>query len=207
MIKQLFKVVAVLTLSTVVGTGMVALSYQWTLPRITANERMTLLNSLNVLVAHERYDNDLITDTRTFIDTDLLGTSEPVTVYRARKSGQPVAAIFNSVAPDGYSGNIYLLVGINIDGTVAGVRITAHQETPGLGDKIEAKRSPWILSFAGHSLTEPTDAGWKVKKDGGIFDQFAGATITPRAVVKAVHNTLRFFQQHQAQIFENSPLN
>jgi Na+-translocating ferredoxin:NAD+ oxidoreductase subunit G len=202
MIKQLTKVVAVLTLSTVVGTGMVAFSYQWTLPRILANERMTLLNSLNVLVAHERYDNDLITDTRTFTDKDLLGTAEPITVYRARKNGQPVAAIFNSVAPDGYSGNIYLLVGINMDGTVAGVRVTAHQETPGLGDKIEAKRSSWILNFAGHSLTDPLETGWRVKKDGGMFDQFAGATITPRAVVKAVHNTLRFFQQHRDQVFE-----
>jgi Na+-translocating ferredoxin:NAD+ oxidoreductase subunit G len=202
MIKQIMKVVLVLTISTIIGTGMVAFSYQWTLPRILANERMMLLSSLNLLVNKEHYDNDLASDIRTFVDSDLLGTTDPVTVYRARKNGQPVAAVFNSVAPEGYNGNIYLLIGINLDGSLAGVRVTAHQETPALGDRIEAKRSPWILEFAGHSLTNPSEAGWKVKKDGGVFDQFTGATITPRAVVKAVRNTLAFFQQHRDQIFE-----
>lgn len=202
MVKQIMNVVLVLTLSTIVGTGMVAFSYHWTLPRIIANERMTLLSSLNVIINKDHYDNDLTNDVRHFVDSDLLGTTEPVMVYRARKHGQPVAAVFNSVAPDGYNGNIYLLIGIYLDGSVAGVRVTAHQETPALGDKIEAKRSPWILGFAGRSLTDPLETGWKVKKDGGVFDQFTGATITPRAVVKAVRNNLRFFQQHRQQIFE-----
>lgn len=206
MIRQIINVMLVLTLSSVIGTGMVALSYEWTRTRIAANERMALLGSLNALVSHDRYDNDIFADTCSFVDKDLLGTSEPVTVYRARQQGQPVAAVLNSVAPEGYSGDIDLLVGINVDGTLAGVRVTVHQETPGLGDKIELKRSPWILGFNGRSLTNPPEAAWKVKKDGGVFDQFTGATISPRAVVKAVHNTLLFFQRHREAIF-NTPTN
>jgi electron transport complex protein RnfG len=112
-----------------------------------------------------------------------------------------VAAVLASIAPDGYAGTIKLLVGINYDGSIAGVRVVSHKETPGLGDAIEAERSDWILGFNGHSLREPGEERWKVKKDGGIFDQFSGATITPRAIVAAVHNTLSYYQNNREALF------
>jgi electron transport complex protein RnfG len=112
-----------------------------------------------------------------------------------------VAAIFNSVAPDGYNGKIHLLVGVYIDGRLAGVRVVKHAETPGLGDAVEIRKSPWIDDFAGKSLTNPIQERWRVKRDGGDFDQFTGATITPRAVVAAVRNTLLYYQQNADMIF------
>src|SRR5690606_4959952 len=120
----------------------------------------------------------------------MLGTTQPVTVYRAFRGGEPVAALFNSVAPDGYSGEIRLLVGVRVDGSLSGVRVLSHKETPGLGDPIEVRHSDWITRFSGLSLENPPFERWKVRRDGGDFDQFTGATITPRAVVKATRNTL-----------------
>jgi len=119
--------------------------------------------------------------------------------------GWPVAAVFAPVAPDGYNGNIRLLVAVRLDGTLAGVRVLAHRETPGLGDNIEAERSDWILGFSGKSLQDPKADSWKVQRDGGVFDQFTGATITPRAVVKAVKNTLLYYQEHGQKLFEQHP--
>ncbi|MBI5462707.1 MAG: electron transport complex subunit RsxG [Gammaproteobacteria bacterium] len=191
----------VLLLFAVLGTGLVAFTYDSTRGVIAANARAKLLRDLNTLVPSDRYDNALLNDTLGVRDPALLGTQEPVTVYRARKNGQPVAAILAPIAPDGYSGDIKLLVAINADGTLAGVRVTAHRETPGLGDAIEAARSDWILKFAGRSLADPDEKHWAVKKDGGVFDQFTGATITPRAVVKAVKKALIYFQRHRQSVF------
>ena len=191
----------VLALFAVVGTGMVATTYEGTRERIAENERQALLDSLSTIVPAERMDNDIVTDLMSVTDPDMLGTPDPVPVYRARKEGKPVAAVLAPVAPDGYSGNIRLLVGINHDGTLAGVRVVAHKETPGLGDPIEAQKSDWILGFDGKSLSNPEESGWAVKKDGGIFDQFTGATITPRAVVGAVHRSLQYFNAHRDELF------
>ena len=112
------------------------------------------------------------------------------------------AAVLTAVAPEGYGGGIRLLVAINYDGTLAGVRVLSHHETPGLGDKIEAERSDWILQFEGLSLENPAPRNWRVKKDGGRFDQFTGATITPRAVVAAVYDALVYFEAHREALFE-----
>ena len=191
----------VLLLFAVLGTGLVAFTYDNTRSRIAANERAALLRNLNALVPADRYDNTLPNDTLSVRNPELLGTDEQVTVYRARKDGQSVAVILTPVAPDGYSGEIKLLVAINADGTLAGVRVTAHRETPGLGDAIDATRSNWILGFTGHSLTNPDEKHWAVKKDGGNFDQFTGATITPRAVVKAVKKSLIYFQRQHQTLF------
>ena len=117
------------------------------------------------------------------------------------KGDQPSALILPVTAPDGYSGAIHLLVGIFADGRLAGVRVLGHKETPGLGDKIELAKNPWVLAFNGKSLSDPGEAGWGVKKDQGVFDQFAGATITPRAVVKAVHHALQYVDAHRAELF------
>ncbi|MEJ2059238.1 MAG: electron transport complex subunit RsxG [Gammaproteobacteria bacterium] len=189
-----------------VGTGMVAWIESVTEARILENERAVLLASLNEIVPPGRYDNNPILDTVKVTSPELgAGKHKPVTVFIARKNGQPVAAIFNVIAPNGYGGPIKLLVGINADGTIAGVRVVSENETPGLGDAIKTSVSDWIYGFTGKSLNNPGAKGWAVQKDGGIFDQFTGATITPRAVVGAVHKTLLYFAAHRDEIFKQKP--
>ena len=191
----------ILTGFAVVGTGLVAVTYTGTKDIIAEAQRQALEANLNQLVPADRYDNRVTEDMITVTAPEWLGTDQPVTVYRARKDGQPVALFATPYAPDGYSGPIQLLIGVYADGALAGARVLAHKETPGLGDSIEARRSPWILAFAGKSLANPEPERWKVKKDGGAFDQFTGATITPRAVVKATRKFLEYVQTHQAQLF------
>jgi electron transport complex protein RnfG len=192
---------AILLLFALVGTAMVAYTYDSTREQIAANERATLLRKLHRLIPPESHDNALLQDTLQVQDRTLLGTTDPVTVYRARMHGKPVAVVIAAVAPDGYSGSLHLLVGINVDGTLGGVRVVAHRETPGLGDAIEEERSDWILGFTGKSLQNPPLEKWAVKKDGGAFDQLTGATITPRAVVKAVRQALLYYRHHKDALF------
>ncbi|MFA5531810.1 MAG: electron transport complex subunit RsxG [Thiohalomonadaceae bacterium] len=184
----------------VAAASLVGLTHLGTRERVEANERQALVETLHALVPAERHDNDLL-DTRTQVIDPLLGSKRPVPIYRALQGGETVAVILAPVAPDGYSGDIHLLVAVEADGSLAGVRVTAHRETPGLGDLVEAERSDWITHFTGLSLGNPPEARWKVRKDGGDFDQFTGATITPRAVVKAVANTLRYVEAHRAELF------
>ena len=191
----------ILTGFAVVGTGLVAVTHTATKDIIAEARRKALEANLNQLVPTDRYDNRITEDSIEVIAPEWLGTDQPVTVYRARKNGQPVALFATPYAPDGYSGPIHLLIGVYADGTLAGARVLAHKETPGLGDGIEERRSPWILAFTGKSLGNPEPERWKVKKDGGAFDQFTGATITPRAVVKATRKFLEYVQTHQAQLF------
>lgn len=185
----------------VVGVALVALTWRETAPQITENERHVLMSSLNEVLPADAHDNDLVEDAISVHDTELLGTPAPVTVYRAYKDGEPVAALFTTVAPNGYSGAIRLLVGVLADGRISGVRVLAHKETPGLGDYIEIERSDWITGFENTSLGHPPLEDWDVKRYGGAFDQFTGATITPRAVVRAVKNTLIYFREHREEIF------
>ncbi len=192
---------AFLWLFAVTGTTLVAITEYSTREAIVENERQVLLRNLYALLPRDRLDNDIASDTLELATSPLLGTDTVSTVYRARLGGEPVAAIFNSVAPNGYNGKIHLLVGIYSTGNLAGVRVIKHAETPGLGDGIEIRKSPWIRSFNSKSLINPLPAGWQVKRDGGEFDQFTGATITPRAVVAAVHNTLLYYQQNADMIF------
>ncbi len=202
--RQIIITTIILLLFALSGTALVVYTFDNTRERISANERATLLRKLHQLVPQERHDNVLLDDTLTIINTPLLGTLEPVTVYRARKAGQPVALVITPVAPDGYSGIIKLLVGINVDGTLNGVRVVAHRETPGLGDAIDEKRSDWIHIFDNRSLQDPLLERWAVRKDGGDFDQLTGATITPRAVVKAVRQTLLYYRDNQDALFAPS---
>lgn len=156
--------------------------------------------SLAEVVPQTLYDNNLLQDT-VIIDSsmDALGANETL-VYIGRKEGKVNAVSFRLVAPGGYSGAINLIMGIDKNARVLGVRVISHAETPGLGDKIEVSKSNWILNFEGQSLQNLTIEQWAVKKDGGMFDQFSGATITPRAVVKAVYQGLKFFKNHQAEL-------
>lgn len=193
----------VLGLFAVAGTGLVAVTHGLTEGPIAEAERRSRLETLHALIPPSAHDNALDQDMIEVRDPRL-GTSEPVTVYRARKGGQPVAVLINSIAPDGYSGEIKLLVAVGYDGTLVGVRVVSHRETPGLGDDIEEARSDWIHSFDGRALGNPPPDDWAVKKDDGIFDQFTGATITPRAVVKAVRNTLEFYADNRDRLFAPS---
>ncbi|SFD18561.1 electron transport complex protein RnfG [Thiohalospira halophila DSM 15071] len=191
----------ILALFALIGTGLVALTHEATDERIAANQRAATLETLHELIPESRYDNDPVRDAITVTAPQALGSKHPLTVYRARRNGEPVAAVLTVVAPDGYGGPIRLLVAIDHDGTLAGVRVVNHSETPGLGDAIEIERSDWIEDFAGRSLGNPPREDWRVEKDGGVFDQFTGATITPRAVVAAVRRALIYFEEHRRELF------
>ncbi|CAD7850525.1 MAG: Electron transport complex protein RnfG [Olavius algarvensis Gamma 3 endosymbiont] len=193
---------AFLWLFAVAGTTLVAVTEFTTAAAIVENERQVLLRNLYALLPPARLDNDIAGDTLQLPAAALLGTELTTTAYRARRQGEPVAVIFNSIAPDGYNGKIHLLVGVNVDGSLAGVRVIKHAETPGLGDGIEIRKSPWIKGFDGRSLDNPDTAGWRVRRDGGEFDQLTGATITPRAIVAAVRKTLLYYRQNVDMIFK-----
>lgn len=203
-VRHMLITAVVLGIFAVVGTGLVALTFNKTEDRITVNAREALAHRLNAMVPPSTHDNDMATDIITVTSKELLGSTKPVKVYRARQDGNPVAVIFSPVAPDGYNGNITLLVAIGYTGNILGTRVVSHRETPGLGDPIEIERSNWIEGFTGRSLANPGDLGWHVKRDGGEFDQFTGATITPRAVVKAVYNSLQYFEAHKDELFASS---
>lgn len=203
--KNILMTTLVLTLFSAVGAAIVGLTFSQTEDDIRYNEKLTLLRKLNTIVPADAYDNDLLLDTLTIKPQALLGTDEDTLVYRARNKGENVAVVFSSIAPNGYNGPINLLVGVYADGRLAGVRVVKHRETPGLGDAVSVTHSDWILGFDNKSLTDPVAQQWKVKRDGGIFDQFTGATITPRAVVEAVHNALIYFDNNQVQLFGKEP--
>jgi len=204
-IKNILITAFLLMLFAILGAVLVGLTFMQAADDIKRNEEITLLNKLNNIIPAEQYDNDLLLDTIQLQPTALLGTKEPSLAYRARKNNQNVAVVFSCIAPNGYSGSIYLLVGIYASGNVAGVRVVKHKETPGLGDAVSITHSNWILGFNEKSLGNPNEKGWKVKRDGGEFDQFTGATITPRAVVKAVHDALLYFDQNKGMLFSIQP--
>ncbi len=187
---------------SVIGTSLVSFTQQETLDRIAANERKVLLRNLYALLPPEKLDNDIAMDTMEILPSSLLGTDRPSIVYRARLQGDPVAVILNAIAPEGYNGDIHLLIGIFEDGSLAGVRVVKHSETPGLGDAIEIRKSDWILGFNGKSLGNPEPELWQVRRDGGSFDQVTGATITPRAIVKAVKNALNYYQLNREFLYQ-----
>lgn len=168
---------------------------------IEAEQRRAERAALAALLPESGFDNDPVADTILLRAPDGFGDDRRRPVRRATLRGEPVAAVLSVVAPDGYGGPIELLVGVRADGTVIGVRVVSHKETPGLGDPIEESRSDWIRGFAGRALGDPAPERWAVRRDGGDFDQFAGATITPRAVVAAVRRALTWFGENRARVF------
>lgn len=198
--RSMLKNSLVLGLFAIATVGLVAVLQQATAGRIANAEREAQVRALSEILPQGSYDNHLL-DNSIQLHDPLLGSKSPQTAYIALKDGKPSAIILRATAPDGYSGAIQLLIGIQADGRLAGVRVLNHRETPGLGDKIELAKSSWIRSFDGRSLSNHAEDGWAVKKDRGAFDQFAGATITPRAVVKAVHKALQYFDANQQQLF------
>jgi electron transport complex protein RnfG len=184
----------------IVAVGLVSIVHDLARPQIEASERARRVAQLAAVLGPVHYDNDLLGDVIHVRDLELLGTDEAVPVHRARLGDRPVAVLLSAVAPDGYSGAIRLVVAVDPQGRLLGVRVSSHKETPGLGDGIEERKSDWIESFAGRSLGDPVEDGWRVRKDGGDFDQFTGATVTPRAVVRAVRNALVYFDRHRDEL-------
>ncbi|MGD9887731.1 MAG: electron transport complex subunit RsxG [Halothiobacillaceae bacterium] len=194
----------VLAAFTVVGVGIVAWMHHATKAEI-AKQTEAALNRQLAAVLPQGFDNDPATSARELASDALFGGKGEAMLYTARQGTKPIGWALRVIAPNGYSGAIHLLVGVDVQGKIAGVRVIAHKETPGLGDPIEIEKSPWIESFRGKSLLNPDNKGWHVKKDGGTFDQFTGATITPRAVVQAVHNALLYVEQHRDELLEATP--
>ena len=185
----------------VLVTAVLALTYDKTHELIAKSEAEEKLALINQVFPPGISDNDIIHDTIEIAPNDLLGNTSPVIAYRARLKGKPAAVMIEATAPDGYSGKITLLIAILANGDISGVRVISHNETPGLGDYIDIAKSPWIRIFDHVSLDSVPEAAWHVKKDGGRFDYMTGATITPRAVVKAVHKALEYFAQNRASLF------
>ncbi|MGL4545996.1 MAG: electron transport complex subunit RsxG [Plesiomonas sp.] len=194
-----------LAIFALVTTGMIVVVHSLTNDKITAQAKLQQANLINQVLPPELYDNDPLKECVLVTNPTLLGTTAPHKAYLARKNGQPVAMAIESTAPNGYSGAIKLIVGATLSGKSLGVRVLEHHETPGLGDKIELRISDWILSFKDKILKSDTDSRWAVRKDGGMFDQFTGATITPRAVVGSVKNTLIYAHQYGAELFNQTP--
>lgn len=199
--RHILKSAAALGFVAVIGTSLLTGVDALTADRIAAQERRVILEQLGQIIPRE-YDNSLLEDRIVFSDDSHFPKGQLVTAYRARLNDQPVAVVLKFNAVNGYNGNISLLAGINFDGTLRGVRVISHKETPGLGDAIETEKSNWINMFEGKSLKKPEPAEWAVKRDGGFFDQFTGATITPRAVVGAVKLALEYFETHRQFLFE-----
>ncbi|WP_339639632.1 electron transport complex subunit RsxG [uncultured Porticoccus sp.] len=192
-----------LGLFALITATLLSVTYLGTEEPIAEAKREVAKRALLEIVPLDRHTNNLLVDT-VAIPAEfwpMLGVEEGLANI-ARKGDDPVAVILPSVAKDGYSGDIQMIIGINMDGTVAGVRVISHRETPGLGDKVDLNKSNWILGFNGKSLRNPPPDKWKVKKDGGNFDQFTGATITPRAVVNQVRKSLQYFKENREQLLK-----
>lgn len=205
LLKFSLKSAANLLLFALIGTAVLAFTYQQTHELIRQGEEQEKLKLLNEIVPPALADNNLVKDTVTIPADPLLGTIDQSTAFRGRLQGQPSAVVLSPVAPDGYSGKIFLLVAIRADGELIGVRVVAHHETPGLGDYIELPKSGWIHQFDGKARERLPDSEWRVRKDGGQFDYMAGATITPRAVIKAVNKTLQYFAANKDTLFAAAP--
>lgn len=200
MLKAIRKNGLTLAIFACVSTGLVAVTQYFTQDQIKNQEREQLLSVLNQVIPATAYDNDLYKSC-TMVSLPYLSGSPKVHAYIAKKNGVIDGMAIESIAPDGYNGQIKLIVGLNNNGVITGTRVLSQQETPGLGDKIDLRVSDWILGFKGKFLTTENESKWHVRKDGGEFDQFTGATITPRAVVKAVKTTLKFVNEKQSEIY------
>jgi Na+-translocating ferredoxin:NAD+ oxidoreductase subunit G len=200
-IKHTSKTAITLIAFAVVFTALLAFIFQITKVPIEQSEAKARLALFRQIVPENMHDNDILKDKLTIAPNDLLGNKQATIANRARINNTPAAIILEAIAHDGYAGDIKLLIAIKYDGTISGVRVLAHKETPGLGDYIDIAKDDWIKLFDNESLTKTSDKNWNVKKDNGQFDYMAGATITPRAVVKAVHKALQYFEANKEILF------
>lgn len=197
----------ILAIFAIACTAIVGLVNELTKDKIEAQAQLQLLNTLHSIIEPNRYNNNMTQDCVS-VSSPLLGGSQKhqviQTAYIARKDDNAIAVAITSTAPDGYNGNIEIMVAINMDNSISGVRVLKHQETPGLGDKVELRKSDWITSFNSKKLLTDDDSRWAVAKDGGMFDQFTGATITPRAVVKAVKKAMIYFKNNKLSLLDST---
>lgn len=195
-----------LALFAAVTVGAIALTKALTEDRIAANEeRVRQAALLEILGSSAEAAQDFDLSDTLSIESTALGHREPQIAVRARRDGEVVALLLPLRIPDGYSGDIHLLLGIEADGRISGVRVVEHRETPGLGDAIERRKSDWIESFRGRSLGDPPLEGWTVRREGGAFDAFTGATITPRAVARGIGRALLWFEEDGQEMLEAAP--
>jgi electron transport complex protein RnfG len=194
---------AILALYALVFTALMAFAHQITLPRILASIQEGRMRLIDEVLPRPMYDNILLDDAVTVSGT-------PVTqVWRARQQGRPVALVFETVAPDGYGGRIELVAALGSDGTLNGVRVTAHHETPGLGDYIDPRKDhdkarPWITRVSGMKAASSPPEQWAVRKDGGDIDYHTGATVSARAVTRATGAAVKWIAAHADALF-NAP--
>lgn len=199
-LKHASKTALTLIVFAFVGTLMLVTVFKITKAPIEASEREARLMLFQQILPSSNYDNDLIKETKKIAPNTQLGNQQTSTAHIARHNGKAAGVILEAIAHDGYSGDIKLLIAIRADGSVSGVRVLAHKETPGLGDYIDVAHGNWIKLFNDESIQKSSVTQWQVKKDGGKFDYMVGATITPRAVVKAVHRALLYFEQNKAML-------
>ncbi|MDX2411569.1 MAG: electron transport complex subunit RsxG [Woeseiaceae bacterium] len=199
--QTIIKTGATLAVIAAICTTLVAATYQITRERIVANDKAMLEQALQPALAGVFYDGSVSESRLMMLPPHDLPGSDAALIYRVYAQDKPVAALFAVTARDGFSGVIRILVGVEFDGTITGVRILQHRETPGLGDKIESTRSDWIFQFDGRSMGNPEVTGWAIHNDGGEFDQLTGASVTPRAVIGAIRDTLLYFVEHRDEIF------
>jgi len=197
-IKAMTKNALILALFALLATSLIGATYWLTQDTINQQAKIQLSKRLDQVIAPQSHDNDLIKSCQ-YISDPALGPNPPHLLFLAKKEGKLMGAAIEAIAPDGYSGNINILIGFNENAAISGVRILRHNETPGLGDKISKRVSNWVDAFVGKKPTSNQDPRWSVKKDGGDFDQFTGATITPRAVVKAIKKASVYYQAHYAE--------
>jgi len=199
-----FKGGITLAVIAAICTALVAATFILTKERISANEQAWLERSLQPALSGLFFDSG-VTESRLIIPAphELPG-SEDAIVYRVYAENVPVAALFVVSARDGYSGPIRLLIGVDIAGAITGVHVLEHRETPGLGDRVESGKSDWIQQYNGRSITDPAPDGWAIKRDGGVFDQLTGASVTPRAIVNAIRETLLYFAGNTEHVFAAS---
>ncbi|RLV59856.1 electron transport complex subunit RsxG [Parashewanella curva] len=190
----------ILALFAMLCTGLVAFVDKFTADKIQAQKQAQRLKILTDIIPNDIHDNNLVQSCRLIYAPNELNTDTPVAAFIATKEQHATAIAMETYAPDGYNGKIKLILSVTKAGEILGVRTLEHNETPGLGDKIELSKSDWVHEFNGKTLSKPSARKWKVKKDGGDFDQFTGATITPRAYVKAVHKALTYINSHFADI-------
>jgi electron transport complex protein RnfG len=199
--QTIIKTGATLAVIAAICTTLVAATYQITRERIVANDKALLEQALQPALADVFYEGGVSESRLVMLPPHDLPGSDAALIYRVYAQDKPVAALLAVTARDGFSGVIRILVGVEFDGAITGVRILQHRETPGLGDKIESTRSDWIFQFDGRSMGNPEVTGWAIRNDGGEFDQLTGASVTPRAVIGAIRDTLLYFAEHRDEIF------
>jgi electron transport complex protein RnfG len=203
--KNALRTAAIMLAFAFIGTLLLATVFDVTRAPIEASEKAARLSLFKEILPAENYDNDLLASQVTIAPNALLGNRLPSIANVAKQQQQTAGVILEAIAHDGYSGDIKLLIAIRADGSISGVRVLAHKETPGLGDYIDIAHGNWIKLFDNESLEKTAAEKWQVKKDGGQYDYMVGATITPRAVVKAVKQALQFYQQNKQTLFAVNP--